>query len=171
MNPDGRIRHTDTPTANRSLKRPAMKRFITLVLLMLGTTLAARAREVFPINEGWRFYFKTERTSDNARHITLPHSWNTDPLAQGYWLETTGNYLNGMYVPEEWASKRLFVKFYGVQSVADVFVNGSHVGTHRGGGTAFVFEITDKIRFGTDNALLVMVSNSWRDDVLPPPRT
>ena len=144
-----------------------MKRFITLLLLFAGLLHTAHAREVFPINEGWRFFFKSERTSDNARHVTLPHSWNTDPLAQGAWLETTGNYQNGMYIPAEWASKRLFVKFYGVQSVADVFVNGYHVGTHRGGGTAFVFEITDKIRFGTDNALLVMVNNSWRDDVLP----
>lgn len=144
-----------------------MKRYLTLLTLLLGVVLAAQAREVFPINEGWRFFFKSERTSDNARHVTLPHSWNTDPMACGYWLETTGNYQNGMYIPEEWASKRLFVKFYGVQSVADVFVNGSHVGTHRGGGTAFVFEITDKIRFGADNALLVVVNNSWRDDVLP----
>ena len=145
-----------------------MKRYITLAaMLVLGFMLRVQAREVFPINEGWRFFFKSERTSDNARHVTLPHSWNTDPLAQGYWLETTGNYQNGMYIPEEWASKRLFVKFYGVQSVADVFVNGAHVGTHHGGGTAFVFEITDKIRFGADNALLVMVNNSWRNDVLP----
>lgn len=144
-----------------------MKRLITLLLLLGGILGEARAREVFPINEGWRFFFKSERTSDNARHVTLPHSWNTDPLAQGYWLETTGNYQNGMYIPAEWASKRLFVKFYGVQSVADVYVNGYHVGNHRGGGTAFVFEITDRIRFGADNALLVMVNNSWRDDVLP----
>ena len=57
-----------------------------------------------------------------------------------------------MYIPVEWASKRLFVKFYGVQSVADLFVNGYHVGTHRGGATAFTFEITDKIRFGSDNS-------------------
>lgn len=143
-----------------------MKRYLTLWLLA-GMIASAHAREVLPINEGWRFFFKSERTSDNARHVTLPHSWNTDPLAQGYWLETVGNYQNGMYIPAEWASKRLFVKFYGVQSVADVFVNGYHVGTHRGGGTAFTFEITDKIRFGTDNALLVMVNNSSRDDVLP----
>ena len=143
-----------------------MKRYLTLWLLA-GMIASAHAREVLPINEGWRFFFKSERTSDNARHVTLPHSWNTDPLAQGYWLETVGNYQNGMYIPAEWASKRLFVKFYGVQSVADVFVNGYHVGTHRGGGTAFTFEITDKIRFGTDNALLVMVNNRPRDDVLP----
>ena len=144
-----------------------MKRYIMILLLLATMAPYARAREIFPINEGWRFFFKSERTSDNARHVTLPHSWNTDPLAQGYWLETTGNYQNGMYIPTEWAAKRLFVKFYGVQSVADVFVNGHHVGTHRGGGTAFTFEVTDKIRFGADNALLVMVNNSSRNDVLP----
>ena len=144
-----------------------MKRYIAILLLLTGLVSTARAREVFPINEGWRFFFKSEKTSDNARHVTLPHSWNTDPLAQGYWLETTGNYQNGMYLPVEWASKRLFVKFYGVQSVADLFVNGNYVGTHRGGATAFTFEITDKVRFGTDNAMLVVVSNSYRDDVLP----
>lgn len=49
-----------------------------------------------------------------------------------------------MYIPVEWASKRLFVKFYGVQSVADLFVNGYHVGTHRGGATAFTFETLTK---------------------------
>ena len=144
-----------------------MKRYLTILLLLNVVAMTASAREVFPINEGWRFFFKSEKTSDNARHVTLPHSWNTDPLAQGYWLETTGNYQNGMYLPVEWASKRLFVKFYGVQSVADLFVNGNYVGTHRGGASAFTFEITDKVRFGTDNAMLVVVSNSGRDDVLP----
>lgn len=104
-----------------------MKRYLTILLLLNVVAMTASAREVFPINEGWRFFFKSEKTSDNARHVTLPHSWNTDPLAQGYWLETTGSYQNGMYIPVEWASKRLFVKFYGVQSVADLFVNGYHV--------------------------------------------
>ena len=122
-----------------------MKRYLTILLLLNVVAMTASAREVFPINEGWRFFFKSEKTSDNARHVTLPHSWNTDPLAQGYWLETTGSYQNGMYIPVEWASKRLFVKFYGVQSVADLFVNGYHVGTHRGGATAFTFEITGRI--------------------------
>ena len=144
-----------------------MKRYLTILLLLNVVAMTASAREVFPINEGWRFFFKSEKTSDNARHVTLPHSWNTDPLAQGYWLETTGSYQNGMYIPVEWASKRLFVKFYGVQSVADLFVNGYHVGTHRGGATAFTFEITDKIRFGSDNSMLVVVSNTFQNDVLP----
>ena len=143
-----------------------MKRYIA-TLLLLAACASVQAREVFPLNEGWRFFFKSENSSDNARHVTLPHTWNTDTGACGYFLETTANYQNDMYVPAEWASKRLFVKFYGVQNVADLFVNGYHVGAHRGGSTAFTFEITDKIRFGEDNALLVVVSNNSRDDVIP----
>ena len=143
-----------------------MKRYIA-TLLLLAACASVQAREVFPLNEGWRFFFKSENSSDNARHVTLPHTWNTDTGAGGHFLETTANYQNDMYIPAEWASKRLFVKFYGVQNVADLFVNGYHVGAHRGGSTAFTFEITDKIRFGEDNALLVVVSNNSRDDVLP----
>ena len=143
-----------------------MKRYIA-TLLLLAACASVQAREVFPLNEGWRFFFKSENSSDNARHVTLPHTWNTDTGAGGHFLETTANYQNDMYIPAEWASKRLFVKFYSVQNVADLFVNGYHVGAHRGGSTAFTFEITDKIRFGEDNALLVVVSNNSRDDVLP----
>lgn len=143
-----------------------MKRYMLLLLLAAASSMAA-AREVIPLNEGWRFFFKSENTSDNARHVTLPHTWDTDPLAEGSLLETTGNYQNDIYIPVEWASRRLFVRFYGVQTVADLFVNGSHAGTHCGAGTAFTFEITDKVRFGTDNALRMVVSNSYRNDVLP----
>ena len=143
-----------------------MKRYIA-TLLLLAICASTQAREVFPLNEGWRFFFKSENSSDNARHVTLPHTWDTDTGGTGYFLETTANYQNDMYIPAEWATKRLFVKFYGVQSVADVFVNGYYVGGHKGGGTAFALEITDKIRFGSDNALLVVVSNNYCDDVLP----
>lgn len=142
-------------------------KYILSILLTACLGISTQARELFPLNEGWRFFFKSETSSDNARHVTLPHSWNTDPLTEGYFLETTGNYQNDLFIPLEWSSKRLFVKFYGAQSVADLFINGNHAGTHRGGATAFTFEITDKVRFGADNALLVVVSNNFRSDVLP----
>ena len=52
-----------------------MKRYMLLLLLAAASSMAA-AREVIPLNEGWRFFFKSENTSDNARHVTLPHTWN-----------------------------------------------------------------------------------------------
>ncbi len=67
-----------------------------------------------------------------------------------------------------WAGKRLFLKFYGVESVAHLFVNGTYVGEHRGGTTAFVFEITDRVKYGSENLLRVAVSNAITGDVLPP---
>lgn len=143
-----------------------MKRFAaTLLLVLLGIT--AQARKIYPLNEGWRFFFKSENTSDNARYVTLPHTWNTDTEAVGSFLETTANYQNEMRIPSEWSNKRVFVKFYGVQNVATLFVNGYYVGEHRGGAAAFTFEITDKLRCGDKNALLVIVSNNSRSDVLP----
>lgn len=143
-----------------------MKRYIVAVLFTC-LCATAQSREVVPLNEGWRFFFKSENSSDNARHVTLPHTWNTDAAGSGYFLETTANYQNDIFIPQEIASKRVFIKFYGVQSVANLFVNGAHVGEHRGGSTAFAFEITNKIRFGADNALMMIVSNNCYPDVLP----
>lgn len=143
-----------------------MKRHLTILLLLAFCT-ASQAREVFPLNEGWRFFLKSENSSDNARHVTLPHTWNTDARWAGVWYETTANYRNDLFIPRGWSSKRLFLKFHGAQSVANLFVNGLHAGSHRGGATAFTFEITDKVEFGADNSLLVVVSNADRDDVLP----
>jgi beta-galactosidase len=70
-------------------------------------------------------------------------------------------------VPAEWKDKRLFLRFNGVQSIADVFINGRHIGDHYGGYTAFAFEITDKVSYGYNNSLFVAVSNTYRNDVLP----
>ncbi len=143
----------------------AMKRLLIIWLLVSSTIV--QAREIISLNEGWHFFYRSENTSDNARIVTLPHSWNAIPSAGLPVYETTGNYQRILHVPESWGSKRLFLKFYGAQSVVDLFVNGRYVGTHQGAAAAFTFEITDKIRFGSDNTLFVCVSNNYRNDVLP----
>jgi beta-galactosidase len=98
----------------------------------------------------------------------LPHTWNLDALAgNGEYLQTIANYTREIFVPNEWANKRLYVKFYGVQSIADVFVNGHHAGEHRGGWTAFTFEITPFLKYGENNSLVVVVNNSYQNDILP----
>lgn len=130
--------------------------------------LRVEAREVFTLNDNWQFYFKLESSSDGARNISLPHTWNLDALAgQGSYEQTTANYSRDIYIPSDWMGKRLFLKFYGVQSVADVFVNGHHVGEHRGGWTAFTFEITRHVEYDSNNSLLVVVNNAYQNDILP----
>ena len=144
-----------------------MKRYIIAVLLLVAC-VAAHARATYSLNDNWQFFFKLETSSDYARHISLPHTWNLDALAgRGTYLQTTANYLRDIYVPAEWSGKRLFLKFYGVQSIADVFVNGHHAGEHRGGWTAFTFEITKFVQYGANNSVLVTVNNSYQNDILP----
>ena len=144
-----------------------MRRFLVTILLTL-CALPIMARQTFSLNDNWQFFFKVETSSDYARNISLPHTWNLDALAgQGEYLQTTANYSREIYIPSEWSNKRIFIKFYGVQSIADVFVNGHHAGEHRGGWTAFTFEITDHLRFGVNNSLVVVVSNAYQNDILP----
>ena len=144
---------------------PTKRLFLLLAALLAVAT--AGAREVYPLNDGWQFFFKTENDSGNARLVSLPHSWNTDPMAGSRFEERTGHYLNEIYVPVDWSEKRLFLKCRGARSVADLFVNGRFAGEHRGGAAAFTIEITSLIRFGANNTLLMVVSNNFRSDVLP----
>ena len=144
-----------------------MRRILVTILLAL-CALPIMARQTFSLNDNWQFFFKVETSSDYARNISLPHTWNLDALAgQGEYLQTTANYSREIYIPSEWSNKRIFIKFYGVQSIADVFVNGNHAGEHRGGWTAFTFEITNHLRYGENNSLVVVVSNAYQNDILP----
>ena len=140
----------------------------TLVALMLSlTSMAAEPmRATYNLNDNWQFYYAADADATNARIVTLPHTWNTE-CSEGEYTRTMANYTRELHIPQLWEGRRLFLRFGGVQSVADVFVNGSHVGSHDGGFTAFTLEITDKVRFGADNFIRVMASNSMRSDVLP----
>ena len=51
--------------------------------------------------------------------------------------------------------------------VADVFVNGNYLGRHKGGYSAFCFEITPYIKQGQTNRISVRVDNSMQMDVAP----
>lgn len=144
-----------------------MKRYILIILAVMAY-FSVDAREIYSLNNDWRFFFKDENSSDGARFVNVPHTWNLDALTGSRsYNQTTASYLRELYIPAEWSDKRLFLRFHGVQSVADVFLNGEHIGEHRGGWTAFTIEITDKVRFESDNSLHVMVSNAYHNDILP----
>ena len=69
-----------------------------MLALLLFLALPLGAREIYPLNEGWRFFYASEPNSDNARFVTLPHSWNNNPTAEGSLRETTGLYQNDLRI-------------------------------------------------------------------------
>lgn len=132
------------------------------MLLSVAPTLA---RDVYSLNRGWTF--STRRTFHSVT-VNLPHTWNNDAMmGKSDYYRGEGYYDRQLNVPAEWNGRRLFVRILGANTVTNMFVNGRHVGEHRGGNSAFTFEITEYVKFGQANSLRVVVNNSPRMDVLP----
>lgn len=145
------------------------RKLFMLIALVVATSVATASetqRVTYDINTNWRFYWASELDGANAEYVSLPHCWS--PMLGGAsYVESAANYTRELDIPIEWQTKRLFLRFGGVHRVADVFVNGVHVGSHRGGFTAFTVEITKQLRFGAKNYLRVIVSSGERSDILP----
>lgn len=139
---------------------------IWILALMLGLQLGAR--EVIDIDNGWRFFYQYEGSSDHAQTVNLPHTWSTDALngKQDY-FRGVGNYMKELQIPKSWEGKRIYIRFGGAGTVTDLIVNGRHVGEHRGGYGAFVFDLTPYLRYGVSNSIWAQVSNAPQFDVLP----
>lgn len=145
-----------------------MKRKIILLLLALSCFAISYGRVVIPMNDGWRFYFSTENSGDYARTISLPHTWDTPQSVVPFSSDNfMANYSRVITPESSWKGKRVFVRFYGVHNVANLFLNGQFVGEHRGGSTAFCFELTDKLKFDSNNSLEVVVTSSPQANILP----
>lgn len=108
---------------------------------------------------------RVEYDFDASPALWVPGDWNSqdDRLLH---FEGTVWYRRQFSVPSEAGGKRLFVYFDGANYSTRVYLNGRELGRHEGGFTPFDFEITDRVRSGT-NTLVVGVSNTRRDDAIP----
>ncbi|MGN0057973.1 MAG: glycoside hydrolase family 2 TIM barrel-domain containing protein [Phocaeicola plebeius] len=140
-----------------------------LAVMALGASSLFAQRADLLLDGGWMFRFSHQVEKSSSSPVSLPHTWNAQDALSGKtdYKRGIGNYQRKLYVRPEWKGKRLFLRFEGANSVADVFINGKHVGEHRGGYSAFVFEITDRVRYGADNQLWVRVNNGEQLDVMP----
>src|SRR5438105_234644 len=78
--------------------------------------------------------------------VGLPHTFDLPYFRTPEFYVGYGWYRRRFDVEREWESKRLFLEFEGVFQEAEVFVNGTRVGGHRGGYTGFCIDITDAAR-------------------------
>ena len=105
----------------------------------------------------------------NWQKVTVPHTWNAkDVLTEGNnYYQGIGWYRSTFDIPDNDQNQRYFIRFEGVSLVADVFLNGKYLGNHKGGYSAFCFEITSNLRKGRSNVIAVKVDNSMQPDVAP----
>ena len=146
-----------------------LRRTFTVLFAAAFSMQVLAQREDKLINQDWSFRFSHQVNANAARRVDLPHTWNAQHALGGKhdYKRGIGNYTKKIFIRPEWQSKRLFLRFEGANCVSNVFVNGKHIGEHRGGYGAFVFEVTDKVEYGKENTLLVRVNNGEQLDVMP----
>ncbi|WIO73987.1 glycoside hydrolase family 2 TIM barrel-domain containing protein [Porticoccaceae bacterium LTM1] len=150
---------------------------LAIALCLIGLLFCQHlaAREVIDFNRDWSFSCIDLYGDEYNEEVNLPHSWNgaeswdadRGKVRSIVYRRGLGTYRKWHTIPEGYRGKRLFLRFEAANFVADLNVNGKHVGQHRGGYSAFVFEVTDYVVFGAENQFEVQVDNSANPDIMP----
>ena len=150
--------------------------------IRLSQTASGRGNEsVIEISEGWKFggsgedAWAEDYPDSKWNTVNLPHTWNVEDAADGdgqysrtsYWYRKTVN------IDASFEGKRVYLEFLGANQQTDVYVNGAHIKlcgsseyTHKGGYTAFRYDITEAIRIGA-NIIAIKVDNTYTEEIAP----
>lgn len=140
--------------------------FIALLIISPFSLTAQRNTE--SINEGWRFFKGDNKEAisnlyndTNWQKVNIPHTYNAHDAYQtkDYYRGVTW-YRKSFTLPKTNKNKQLYIKFEAALLKTDVYINGKWVGNHKGGYTAFSFDITSFINPDKENIIAVKVDNS-----------
>ncbi|MGD0573485.1 MAG: glycoside hydrolase family 2 TIM barrel-domain containing protein [Sedimentisphaerales bacterium] len=154
---------------------------VAVLAVLLGTVNAFSQdflghRDNFNVVD-WKFYKGDIHSAESGdkiseqgwENVTVPHTWNAkDVLTEGdHCYQGVAWYRSSFDLPNGQKGRRYFIRFEGVCLVSDVYVNGIFIGRHKGGYSAFCYEITKQVKSGRKNSISVKVDNSMQPDVAP----
>jgi beta-galactosidase len=103
----------------------------------------------------------------NWESVILPHNPVTEPLTIKHQWQGICYYRKIFKVAKDRQEQKCYIEFEGAMQLADVWVNGKHVMQHAGGYTPFVIDISEDIKYGVDNEILVRLDNR-NNPIIPP---
>lgn len=120
----------------------------------------SHAFDPLPVPSNWAMHgfeepIYTQAYPEGGKKYVLPQP----PEAEGF-------YLHRFHVPAGARDKRVILHFEGVWQSAEVWLNGSRLGRHDGGFTAFAFETAGALKPGAENLLAVRVRQNTKDAML-----
>ncbi len=129
------------------------------------------------INSLWKFRVDPEKHGESLKwftdfdsdiEIAVPGSWN-EQLEEIGLLHYIGLawYSRRMFLPAHFSGQRIWLRIGSADFSSKVWVNGSFVGTGEFGFLPYDFEITNFVKTGCENLIVVAVSNELNDDSLP----
>lgn len=168
------------PLSRRQLIKATAATAAASVLVGVGAGTAAAytaptARQQIDLTSGWKFLrsdvagAETVGFNDSAwSSVSVPHTWNALDGQDGgnNYYRGVGWYRLHVTPPAGLAGKKLWLQFDGADTVADVYLNGVHLGQHVGGYARFRFDAS-ALKVGADNVIAVKVTNAYNADVPP----
>lgn len=141
--------------------------------LVLPNEARAQSRGSLLLSSDWRFQRSDVPDAASADfddskwpRVTLPHTSNAGDGEQASYYRGPAWYRRTLNIAQMPSGRRLFLQFDGAATRADVYVNGAFIGRHDGAHSRFRFDITDRIRAGS-NLLAVRVNNAPNDSITP----
>lgn len=137
------------------------KRCLLAIVVMFVVTSLQAQREMRTINDNWEF---RKSIDESWESVNLPHTFNIDAYQQRNYYQGKGFYRRTLVLPEIVAERRYYMKIDAASKAANIRVNGKEVGSHVGGYTACIVDITEYIR--KENLIEITVDNG-RKDITP----
>ncbi len=140
----------------------------------LGALEAAAPVGVQPLVDGWLFV-REDLTEAEALHsgddtgwetVTLPHTAKVEALVTGAPGSGTAQWQGRCWyrrtIPAGTVApgQQAWLRLEGAMNVADVYLDGQKLGTHLGGYTPFVYDLTGKLASGKAALLAVRLDNT-----------
>ena len=155
-----------------------MKRIISLLsVVMLTATSSLAQRQVETLNFGWEF--SRDKSFKDVEKVNVPHDFqisqpwvtpsadekpdNTNAAAniksrlsaRGFKEIGIGWYKKTITPDASMKGKRVILDFEGIMLTGDVYLNGEHVGGTDYGYVGFEIDVTNKLKYGQQNEILV----------------
>lgn len=141
-----------------------------------GITEQIEQRESL-FNDDWYFIKDVGEISVNEifeltciewEKISLPHTANVEPLVikKQQW-QGVSYYKKEFFIDKSLSGKHLALNFEGAMQVADVYLNGKLITTHYGGYLPFYVNLTEHLKYGQNNTIVVKLDNKDNSQVPP----
>lgn len=123
------------------------------------SAVAGTYRAALSLDGVWQF--SPSESGDTWHDIQVPGEW----AMQGFQADSAGwaRYRRTFDLPSDWAGQRVKLRFDGVHSEYEVFLNGKRAGYHLGGMTPYELDVTDALHPGTNEVALRVRSESLAD--------
>lgn len=122
-------------------------------------------RKIICFNDNWSF----SKDKEHWEQVTLPHTWNAVDGCDG-----KGSYYRGecyykkiFDTPLHREGERICLDILALSLCGKVFVNGMETGSHEGGYSSFVVDITDALNANGSNEILILADNSEHSHIYP----